>query len=301
MDSRHRIPPAIYYEQHLLYSMFLFKRPRALDQFLRKHAHRRIGFVPTMGALHEGHVSLVEQAKADNGLVVCSIFVNPTQFNQASDLDKYPRTIANDMQMLLEVGCDVLFLPDVSDIYPKDKRVEVPKIGLGSLEQVLEAAFRPGHFEGMLQVVNRLLEIVKPNSLYMGQKDYQQFRIVESMLDQTKSSVKLLSCPIVRECDGLAMSSRNARLSPALRKQAPKVYQTLNRAAEQIRQGEAPADVCARALEYFSAQPDFKPEYFELVDGISLKSVESIQGIYRPILLTAVWVGDTRIIDNLLL
>jgi pantoate--beta-alanine ligase len=281
--------------------MFLFKRPQDLNAFLRDYPDANLGFVPTMGALHEGHISLVRQAKAETALTVCSIFVNPTQFNDARDLASYPRPIGRDVQLLLDAGCDILFLPDMSDVYPSAQPIPIPNVQLETLDQVLEGEFRPGHFQGMMQVVNRLLQLVNPTHLYMGQKDFQQFRIVETMLDQLNSPVKLQMAPIVREPDGLAMSSRNTRLNPAQRASAALIYQGLKTAADRIRSGEQPKTVCEDTMKAWAAQPDFRPEYCRVVDGITLQPVETTRGVYRPILLAAVWVGDVRLIDNVLI
>ena len=187
--------------------MFIFKKIEDLQDYLlgKRDAGQSIGFVPTMGALHEGHISLIKASKKVNEVTVCSIFVNPTQFDNADDLKKYTRNLAKDAKMLGNEETEVLFAPSVEEIYPKNLDTEV-KLNFDQLTTVLEGKFREGHFEGMVQVVNRLLEIVQPNSLFMGQKDFQQAAIVKSMLLQQESTIKLVVCPIIREENGLAMS-----------------------------------------------------------------------------------------------
>ena len=223
--------------------MILFKKVEHLQLFIasQKQKKQKVGFVPTMGALHNGHLSLIRQAKDENNLVVCSIFVNPTQFNDASDLEKYPRTASKDIQLLTSVSCDVLFMPPVEEVYPKGLNTTL-ELDFGELATVMEGKFRPGHFDGMAQVVNRLLNIVLPHNLYMGQKDFQQLTIVRSMLKQIGSDINLVMCPIVREEDGLAMSSRNVRLTSKHRELALILSQTLKKAKELIHK-KTPAEV----------------------------------------------------------
>lgn len=280
--------------------MYLFKGVKELRKQLRQlqTANRSFGFVPTMGALHDGHLALVRRSLAENSFTICSIFVNPTQFNEASDLEKYPRTPSKDIEMLLGVGCDILFMPLVSEVYPAEGYHRAD-FDFGSLEQVLEGAFRPGHFAGVAQVVYRLLEIVEPTRLYMGQKDYQQFLIVRDMLRQTGLSTELVMYPIVREKDGLAMSSRNRRLTPDHRQRAGIIFEALQEAKEQLPRTSID-EIKTRALERLSA-PGFRPEYFEIVDAANLQPVSTV-GEDRPLIAcTAVWAGDVRLIDNLFL
>lgn len=280
--------------------MLLFKKVVDLQIYLQKKRAQgdAIGFVPTMGALHKGHLSLIAQSKADNDCTVCSIFVNPTQFNDAADLDKYPRTTAQDIEVLTAAGNDVLFLPDVEEIYPPNIDTNNP-YDFGDLANVMEGAFRPGHFDGMAQVVKRLLDIVLPDVLYMGQKDFQQLTIVRNMLVQMKSTIKLVMCPIIREADGLAMSSRNARLKPEHRQAAPIIHQILQAAKAKINKASI-ASIKETALKAL-AQPDFKAEYFEIADGISLQAVKSVKESDFLVACVAVWVGEIRLIDNVIL
>ncbi len=258
-----------------------------------------IGFVPTMGALHQGHVSLITRAKEECQYVVCSIFVNPTQFNDPNDLAKYPRPIEQDIEMLRNAHCDFLFLPTVEEIYPNDIKTTL-NIKFGKLDKVMEGHFRPGHFDGMAQVVKRLLDIVKPDFLYMGQKDFQQLSIIRSLISQFKLSIKLVMCETIRETDGLAMSSRNTRLDPTLRKSANLIYNTLTWAKEAI--SKLPISViCDEAMLKLKKQKGFKPEYFDIVDGITLHRIDDIKTHSFVVACVACWVGDVRLIDNVII
>ncbi len=281
--------------------MFLFKKVKQLQAFLALVRQQRdsVGFVPTMGALHEGHLALIRQAMQQHPYVICSIFVNPTQFNDSSDLAKYPRTPHKDIEMLAKVGCQVLFMPSEAEMYPPGISVK-RDFDLGLLDKVMEGAFRPGHFSGVAQVVNRLLEIIAPEVLYMGQKDYQQVMVVRQMLQQTRSKVALVMCPTVRETDGLAMSSRNVRLTPEYRQQAPVIYQTLVQARDMLQQHYSPKEIQAFALKNL-AVPGFHPEYFEIVDSATLQPLERLTYATNAIACTAVWAGDVRLIDNMFL
>ncbi|MEQ1745488.1 MAG: pantoate--beta-alanine ligase [Saprospiraceae bacterium] len=278
--------------------MLVFKKTADLEHWLSVQSQlgKTIGFAPTMGALHAGHLSLVHAAKAECDLVVVSIFVNPTQFNDPNDLDKYPRMPAQDTALLLGAGCDALFLPPVPEVYPPGKDLAVT-LDFRQLEQVMEGKFRPGHFHGMATVVKRLLDIVRPNRLYMGQKDFQQLSIVRDMLRQTGSPVQLIMCPTTRERDGLAMSSRNLRLSPDMRAAAPMIYQTLIAAKTAFESRPATA-VQAEAMERLQAA-GLRPEYFDIVDGISLLPVANWADSAFVVACVAAWAGDVRLIDNL--
>lgn len=280
--------------------MLLFKTVADLQSFLQntRKAGKTIGFAPTMGALHEGHLSLVKKAKSACDCCVVSIFVNPTQFNESSDLEKYPRTLAADIDLLSTVDNDIVFAPSVEEVYPPGLKTKLD-LDFGQLDQVLEGAFRPGHFDGMAQVVNRLLDIVEPDKLFMGQKDFQQFTIVRSMLQQLERKTKLVVCPIIREADGLAMSSRNRRLTPDHRKQAILLSQTLNKAQANMA-SQSPENIRTEAMNIFKAA-GFKPEYFDIVDGNTLLSIDDFNKSDYVVALTAVWVGEIRLIDNLIL
>ncbi len=220
--------------------MIIFKKPGELNQFLenKRTDKKIIGFAPTMGALHAGHISLVKEAKRQNDLVVTSIFVNPTQFNDPEDFKKYPVTIEKDILLFEKAGCDVLFIPAVDDIYPSGTTA-LTHYELGFLETILEGKFRPGHFQGVCQVMHRLLEIVLPDNLYLGQKDYQQCMVIKKLIELIglDNKIKVNICPTLREDDGLAMSSRNTRLDPEDRIRAATISAALRYIKENIKQG----------------------------------------------------------------
>lgn len=257
-----------------------------------------VGFSPTMGALHEGHLSLIEHSQKLCDISVCSIFVNPTQFNEKSDLDKYPRTLSSDKQLLLDLKLDILYAPTVDQIYPKGKETKLD-LDLEGLDNQLEGAFRPGHFEGVMQVVKRLLDIVQPDMLFMGQKDFQQFTIIGHMIRKLGIPVELVVVPIKREADGLAMSSRNSRLTPHFRKRALVLSRMLKYAAETILTDDFETIKSTSIRQIESA--GLIPEYFELVDGNSLLPVISVKDSDYIVALVAAWAGDVRLIDNAIL
>lgn len=280
--------------------MRILKRVSSLQRHLGiiRSEGLSIGFVPTMGALHEGHISLIEKSNKENDITVCSIFVNPTQFNQKDDLDKYPRDLDKDAALLHANGCDYLFAPPPSQVYPRKLKVNVP-IDISHLTSEMEGPNRPGHFEGVIQVVKRLLDIVEPNNLYMGQKDFQQFTIINYMLQALEMSTKLRVCPIIREKDGLALSSRNVRLKEEIRPYCPKIYQSLLFAKAQI--DKKPIESIEKeALDYFK-DSFFKPEYFKIVDGHTLKPIVEAHMVDFIVACTAVWAGKVRLIDNMIL
>ncbi|MCF8245357.1 MAG: pantoate--beta-alanine ligase [Saprospiraceae bacterium] len=280
--------------------MYLFKKIADLRHHLERinRAGKTIGFVPTMGALHEGHASLVRQSAEETSCTVCSIFVNPTQFNEATDLVKYPKTPEKDIALLLDAGCSVLFIPDVAEVYPDGQRSAL-HLDFGYLDQPMEGAYRPGHFVGVAQVVKRLLDIVQPDQLFMGQKDFQQFAIVQHMVTKLALSVNLRMCPTVRETDGLAMSSRNMRLTPAQRALAPLIYQTLSQAKANMHD-QWPDALKSAAMKALSV-PGMEPEYFEIVDSRTLQPITIFEDHDMVVACTAVRVGEVRLIDNLIL
>lgn len=279
--------------------MIIITKVKELKKLLTQHQLQgnTIGFAPTMGALHDGHLSLIAKAKRENTLVVCSIFVNPTQFNNKVDLKKYPRTLEKDAAMLAGIGCDILFAPSEKEVYPVglDTRLD---LDFGGLDAVMEGAFRPGHFAGMAQVVKRLLDIVEPDTLYMGQKDFQQFTLVEYMIKKLKIKTSLVVCPIKREKNGLAMSSRNERLTLDQRSNAARIYKVLKAAKTKIK------TLSVKEVENWAMQqldvPGFRPEYFSVVDGRSLKAVRSMDKHKYVVACVAVWVGEVRLIDNMI-
>lgn len=280
--------------------MFLFKKVVDLQKYLhnKRETGSNIGFVPTMGALHEGHLSLIRQSKEQCDITICCIFVNPTQFNDEADLVKYPRTTGPDIEKLTSVDTEVLFLPSVKEVYPPGLDTSL-NLDFGDLALVMEGEFRPGHFDGMAQVVWRLLSIIGPDKLFMGQKDFQQFAIVQNMLEQMQSNIELIMCPIVREVDGLAMSSRNLRLTPEHRAAAPIIQKTLIGAKSMLDES-TPEEVKNWAMDQLKYL-DFRPEYFEIVDGVSLQPVKSFKDSNFLVACTAVWAGEVRLIDNIVL
>lgn len=261
-----------------------------------KAGGKSIGFVPTMGALHEGHLSLVALAKAQSDVVVCSIFVNPTQFNDPKDLEKYPRPVERDTQMLEEAECDVLFLPQVNEMYG---RQETWQLELDGLDQILEGEQRPGHYQGVTQIVKKLFDAVEPDLAFFGQKDFQQFLVIQKMVEKLQLRVKLVMCPIIRESDGLAMSSRNIHLNPTQRMHALALSRTLFWMKEQM--GKMPlAGIKDQATRLLNESPGLALEYLEICDAGTLQPCTNDQ--HRDLVaLVAAKVGETRLIDNILL
>lgn len=278
--------------------MYLFKKEQLLNDFLKKKK-QKIAFVPTMGALHNGHLSLIKKGKDLGGLVVSSIFVNPTQFDNAEDLKKYPRTVEDDVAKLVSVETDVLFLPSVDEIYPKG--TEPTKVyDFGELDQTMEGEHRDGHFAGVAQVVNRLLEIVRPDWIVMGQKDIQQTAIVRSLLKQTSHKTQLVIAPTIREADGLAMSSRNRRLLPEERAEAPILHTALQAAKAQYKK-EAIGDVKAAAIASIEESGNLKVDYFEIVDLHTMQPIAEWGNAKEIAICTAAFLGKVRLIDNVLI
>lgn len=257
---------------------------------------KQIGLVPTMGALHNGHLSLVETAKAQTGIVVCSIFVNPTQFTDASDLEKYPRPVEADIAKLGQANCDVLFMPEATEMYPQKEHWH---LDIGEIEHRLEGKFRPGHYQGVMQIVYKLFVAVKPDFAFFGQKDFQQVKVIEKMVQLKNLPVKLVMCPIIREVGGLAMSSRNIHLNKKEREHAL----VLSRALHQLKKRyvkEASAEILKDAVEMICAEPEVQLEYLEIVntDNLGNDISDAGKGI---IALVAAKVGQTRLIDNMIL
>ena len=255
-----------------------------------------LGFVPTMGALHEGHLSLIKIAKELTDIVVASIFVNPTQFTNAADLEKYPRPIERDIELLKEAKCDFLFLPDVSEMYSPG---EEWKIDLGKLESVLEGKYRPGHYQGVTQIVKKLLDIIEPDFVFLGQKDFQQVMVLEHMVKSLNIPVELVMCPIIRESDGLAFSSRNVHLDAEERKKALVLSKSLYEVKKQFDK-QSVEELKRNAWEILSAEQGVTAEYFEICDANTLLSINS-KDTESIIALVAAKVGNTRLIDNIIL
>ncbi len=281
--------------------MVILKKIADLQAYIaqQKAQGKAIGFAPTMGALHKGHISLLETARTQGTYTVCSIFVNPTQFNDKKDFEKYPITIDEDIKLLISAGCDVLFLPDVAEMYPGGTG-EVANYDLGYLDTILEAAHRPGHFKGVVQIVAKLLDAVQPDKLFMGQKDYQQCMVIRKMLElDNRTSIEMVVCPTTREDDGLAMSSRNRRLTEPQRALAGIIYQCL--VSIQTKRGHADFEVvkkeCIELMQYKGLTPD----YVEIADADTLTVADNYKEGQRMVALIAAKIGDVRLIDNMLL
>jgi pantoate--beta-alanine ligase len=281
--------------------MLLLKHTKDIDNQYKKWQKQRlkIGFVPTMGALHSGHISLIKASKKQADITVCSIFVNPTQFNDPTDFAKYPSTLSSDIELLEAAGCDVLFLPSVAEIYPNGTVIK-REINFGFMADTLEGEHRPGHFQGMAQVVERLLRIVKPDLLFMGLKDYQQQMIVGELITKKKLATKLIACPTERERDGLAKSSRNIRLDEKSRKIAIKLSKALKQAKQKVKlKTKSIADVQALISAQLSAHQDISLEYFTIRNAKTLAIPKSKRE--KLVALVAAKIGGVRLIDNMFL
>jgi len=265
----------------------------------QKSKGKTIGFAPTMGALHDGHMSLMQASNSEHDITVCSIFVNPTQFNEATDLEKYPRTLKADQKLLKKNGVNIVFAPDNDEVYPKglDTNLEIDFKGL---DTEMEGEFRPGHFAGVAQVVKRLLDIVQPHALYMGQKDFQQFSIIQYMINYYDLETKLRVIPIVREESGLAMSSRNVRLAPENRHAAKEIYKVL-KYVKRNKYNRSCNELQDYAMTRLAKVPDFEPEYFTIADGRTLQKIKQVKNVDYAVACTAVWAGEVRLIDNIIL
>jgi len=265
-----------------------------LKPYISKNA--RIGFVPTMGALHDGHMTLIRQAKAENNITVCSIFVNPIQFNISEDLEKYPRNLTQDIRLLSQNNCDLLFCPSVEEMYPGGKTGNL-EIDFGMLDKVMEGKFRPGHFRGVILAVKKLFEIIQPSRAYFGKKDFQQLVIIKQLVDKLHLRIEIIPCETVREPDGLAMSSRNLRLTIGERQIARKVFEVLCKIRE--KGSKTPVwELKEWAMKKIQEDPQFRVEYFEIADTETLMPLENWNLKNRAIALTAVFLGDVRLIDN---
>jgi pantoate--beta-alanine ligase len=268
---------------------------QTFSSFHRKDG-KKLGFVPTMGALHQGHLELVKQAVKENDVVVCSIFVNPIQFNNPDDLKKYPRTFEKDSVLLKDAGCDVIFYPSVEEMYPEPVSTVY---NFGNLENVMEGKFRPGHFNGVAVVVKKLFDIVLPHRAYFGEKDFQQLAIIKALVKIERMNVEIVPCPIVREDDGLAMSSRNVRLSDEQRKHAPRIYETLVKARNMFPVSSV-AEVKKEVASAIEKEPYMELEYFEISDTETLEPVLENKPGKVVIGCIAVHMGDVRLIDNMI-
>ncbi len=277
--------------------MKVINKIEELKKFLSQEREngKHIGLVPTMGALHAGHLSLVKRCVAENDVCVVSIFVNPTQFNDKHDLETYPRTLDNDCALLEPAGCTYVFAPSVEEVYPEpDTRV----FDLGSVAAVMEGPRRPGHFNGVAQVVSKLFYIVEPDKAYFGEKDFQQIAVIREMVKQLSLPVQIVDCPICREADGLALSSRNTRLTPELRKKAPLIAKTLHGSLALAPKQSVQA-VHDFVVDTINKEADMEVEYYEIVDGHSMQPIQQWSDTDYPVGCITVYCGDVRLIDNI--
>lgn len=262
---------------------------------LEREKGKKIGLVPTMGALHAGHISLVKRCVAENDICVVSDFVNPTQFNDKHDLETYPRTLEADCALLEPVGCDYVFAPSVAEMYPEpDTRV----FDLGPVAAVMEGPRRPGHFNGVAQVVSKLFYIVEPDNAYFGEKDFQQIAVIREMVRQLNLPVHIVDCPIQREADGLALSSRNTRLTPEQRQKAPVIARTLKESTTFV-PAKSVQEVIDFVVNTINQVPEMKVEYFEIVDGHTMQSIKNWSDTTYPVGCITVYCGEVRLIDNI--
>ena len=262
---------------------------------LEREKGKKVGLVPTMGALHAGHISLVKRCVAENDICVVSDFVNPTQFNDKHDLETYPRTLDADCALLEPVGCDFVFAPSVAEMYPEpDTRV----FNLGPVAEVMEGPRRPGHFNGVAQVVSKLFYIVDPDNAYFGENDFQHIAVIREMVPQLNLPVHIVDCPIQREADGLALSSRNTRLTPEQRQKAPVIARTLKESTTFV-----PAKSVQEVIDYvvntINQVPEMEVEYFEIVDGNTMQPIQNWSDTTYPVGCITVYCGEVRLIDNI--
>ncbi len=276
--------------------MNVFYQFKELNLAKNNCAAKSIGLVPTMGALHEGHITLVQKALEYNDLVLVSIFVNPTQFDNKNDLKNYPKNLDTDLSKLLSLGGNVwVYAPEADDLYAT--KVESKTYDFGNLETTMEGAHRKGHFQGVATVVQKLFEALKPTTAYFGEKDYQQLQIITALVKQEKIPVEITSCPIIRHEDGLAMSSRNERLNKKERALAPIIYETLQKAVA-LKEKHSPAQIEAWVTDFFSLHPDFDLEYFSIADALTLEKVSQLNGSKTRAFI-ALKLGSVRLIDNI--
>lgn len=280
--------------------MQVFNEIAPLKAFLtdQKRAGKSIGLVPTMGALHEGHLALVQASKAENDITVATIFVNPTQFNNPADLEKYPRTLDKDKTLLEKVECDIIFSPNASHMYETESLL---RFDFGHLDKVMEGRFRPGHFSGVALIVSKLFNIVEPDRAYFGQKDWQQFVIISQVVQELKFNLDLVWTPTIREPDGLAMSSRNARLKGEQREKAAVFHQALQFARNAFKSGRNFDDVSIDVRRIVESADIVTLEYFEIADSKNLNLIDNVKAANRPIMCIAGFVGEVRLIDNMFL
>lgn len=278
--------------------MKVFTKNSELTAFLdtKREAGLEIGFVPTMGALHKGHLSLMSYAQQQTDISVCSIFVNPTQFNDKADLERYPRMPEHDLALLEAAHCDVVFMPSVEEVYPEP---DTRQFSFGLLDEVLEGARRPGHFNGVAQVVSRLFAMVKPHRAFFGSKDYQQVMVVKQLVQHLQLNIDIVACPILREADGLAMSSRNMLLSDEERQAATLIHDVMQVSKGMKERNSSVLATRQAVISILSKKPIYKLDYFEICDAKTLKAIQSWEEAKHAVGLMACYVGKIRLIDNL--
>ena len=275
--------------------MIVVETIKSLKQELEKYNSKNVGFVPTMGALHDGHISLVKRSVEENDVTVVSVFVNPTQFNDKADLERYPRTEEADKKLLEAAGCDIVFMPQVEEMYPEeDTRV----FNFGSIETVMEGKYRPGHFNGVAQIVSKLFYAVEPTRSYFGEKDFQQVAIIRDMVKQLNIPVEIIACPIIREESGLARSSRNELLTAEERKKAALISQVLSKSVNFAKEMSV-EEVKNWVNDQFKSDDTFKMDYYDIVDGNNLQSVSSWDESDYIVGCIAIYCGKIRLIDNI--
>ena len=260
-----------------------------------KQCGRSVGLVPTMGALHAGHVSLIDRARKENDIVVVSVFVNPTQFNNPEDLRTYPRTEEADCEKMTSAGVDIAFIPSVEEVYPEpDTRV----FDLGPVAEVMEGPMRPGHFNGVAQIVSKLFDMVLPHRAYFGEKDFQQIAVIRRMVELEGFDIDIIDCPIMREDDGLAMSSRNVRLTPSQREIAPAIHKALV-ASLDFAKAHSVKETIQSVINEINAQPEMEVEYYEIVDSLTMQPISDWAECNCPVGCITVYCGEVRLIDNI--
>ena len=275
--------------------MIVIEKIADLQAYIKKKAAKSVGFVPTMGALHDGHISLITRSVAENDLCVASVFVNPTQFNDKADLERYPRTPEADCAMLQAAGCDVVFMPTVQEMYPEE---DTRQFNFGSLETVMEGKYRPGHFNGVAQIVSKLFDAVQPNKAKKNKKDFQQVAIIRAMVQQLNYPIEIIACPIIREESGLARSSRNTLLTDEQRKKAALIAKVLTKSTT-FAQNNTVAATINWVEDQFKGDTEFTMDYYEIVDGNTLQPIQDWSESDFMVGCIAIYCGKIRLIDNI--
>lgn len=275
--------------------MLIFEKTQELLNFRKQQAHQTIGFVPTMGALHQGHLQLIKRSLQENDFTYVSIFVNPLQFNDPKDLEKYPRPTLQDIELLKSIHTNALFLPNYNEIY--NTGITPDEINLTYLNSVLEGPQRPGHFEGVVKVVSILFKIIQPHKSYFGLKDFQQVKVIQQLIKEKQYPIQIIPCPTIREPDGLAMSSRNTRLSAESRKKASQIYQWLLKARQLYQEGKSIPHIQQTIIDDIQKDPNFTLDYFEIRDANDLSEIHTPS--QKPVALIAVYIDNVRLIDNI--